>query len=177
MFVPSKFTAVAAMALTGLAIGFAPAAWADEDGAAPDPGAGVGSIQVQGVDPSDTAEAPAVQACGQFAQILDGSSYYFGEFADSFEGSDYGDPAVQSSGDVGRQAMRESAGAAMNAANTPGLSPDIAEPMRSWSMGATAMWAKMGIRLPGESLNTTANGMNENAGKVQSACAAAGTHA
>ena len=73
--------------------------------------------------------------------------------------------------------MRESAGVAMSAANTPGLSPDIAEPMRSWSLGATAMWAKMGLRIPGDGLNNTANGMNDNATRVQEACAAAGTHA
>lgn len=57
------------------------------------------------------------------------------------------------------------------------LSPDIAEPMRSWSMGATAMWAKMGLRVPGKGLYTTATGMNDNATRVQEACAAAGTHA
>jgi hypothetical protein len=171
----SKLPGFAALLLAGAAVAFAPAAWADEDDAAPAPG--VGSVQVAGVDPADNADPAAVQACAAFAQVLDGSSYYFGEFADSFEGSDYNDPAVQSSNQVGRQAMRESAGTAMSAANTPGLSPDIAEPMRAWSMGATAMWAKMGLRIPGESLNTTATGMNDNAARVQQSCAAAGTHA
>ena len=166
-----RFAAVAALALLGFAVGFAPATWADDQDVAPEP------VKIAGVDVSDDADPAAAQACGAFAQVLDGSSYYFGEFADSFEGSTYGDPAVESSGQVGRQAMRESAGTAMNAASTPGLSPDIAAPMRSWSLGATAMWAKMGLRVPGESLNTTANGMNDNATRVQEACAAAGTHA
>jgi len=49
--------------------------------------------------------------------------------------------------------------------------------MRSWSMGATALLVKMGLRIPGESLNTTADGMNNHAAAVQEACAAAGTHA
>jgi len=49
--------------------------------------------------------------------------------------------------------------------------------MRSWSMGATTMLVKMGLRIPGESLNTTADGMNNHAAAVQEACAAAGTHA
>lgn len=175
MAIHSKLPATAAMALLAGMVALAPAAWADEEDMAPTPGQG--SVQVAGVDPADNADPAAVQACATFAQVLDGSSMYFGEFADSFEGSDYGDPAVQSSSQVGRQAMRESAGTAMNAAGTPGLAPDIADPMRAWSLGATAMWAKMGLRIPGESLNTTATGMNDNATRVQQACAAAGTHA
>jgi hypothetical protein len=119
----------------------------------------------------------AAQACGQFAAVLDGSSQYYGDFADSFEGSSYGDPAVDSSNATGRTALREAAGLAMNTANTPGLSPDIADPMRTWSLNAAALLVKMGVRLPGESLNTTANTMNADAAKVQEACAAAGTHA
>ena len=63
----------------------------------------------------------AVAACAQFAQVLDGSATYYGEFADSFEGSDYADPAVDSSNSVGRTALREAAGIAMNTSNTPGL--------------------------------------------------------
>lgn len=173
MAIHSKLPAIIAMACASLALGLAPTAWADEEDVVPAPP----PVQVAGVDPADNADPVAVSACGAFAQILDGSSYYFGSFADSFEGSDYNDPAVQSSSQLGRQAMRESAGAAMNVANTPGLAPDIAGPMRSWSMGATAMWAKMGLRIPGESLNTTATGMNDNATKVQEGCAAAGTHA
>ena len=173
----SKLTGIAALVFASAAVALAPAAWADEEDADAAPGPGVGSVQVAGVDPADNADPAAVQACAAFAQVLDGSSFYFGEFADSFEGSDYNDPAVQSSNQVGRQAMRESAGAAMSAANTPGLTPAIADPMRSWSMGATAMWAKMGLRIPGESLNTTATGMNDNATKVQEGRAAAGTHA
>lgn len=170
----SKLTALVALACAGVAIVVAPAAWADEEVA---PAPGVGSVQVAGVDPADNADPAAVTACAEFAQVLEGSSYYFGEFADSFEGSDYNDPAVQSSNELGRQAMRESAGAAMTAAGTPGLSPAIAEPMRAWSLNATAMWAKMGLRIPGESLNTTATKMNDNATLVQEGCAASGTHA
>jgi hypothetical protein len=35
----------------------------------------------------------------------------------------------------------------------------------------------MGLRIPGDSLNNTATQMNAQAGQVQQACAAAGTHA
>lgn len=159
----------------GGALAWAPAALADEDDAAPVPGPG--SVQVAGVAPTDNADPAAVTACATFAQVLDGSSFYFGEFADSFEGSNYGDPAVQSSNQLGRTALREAAGLSMSAANTPGLAPDIADPMRAWSVDATKMLIKMGLRIPGESLNTTANEMNDNATRVQQGCAAAGTHA
>jgi hypothetical protein len=149
----------------------------DEDPAYPGGGAGGAPIQVDTVPTSDSAEPAAMAACSQFAQVLDGSSNYYGEFADSFEGSDYNDPAVDSSNSTGRTALRESAALAMTAANTPGLQPEIANPMRTWSMGATALLVKMGLRVPGEGLNTTANSMNNEAMKVQHACAAAGTHA
>ena len=108
---------------------------------------------------------------------MDGSATYYGDFADSFEGSSYNDPAVSSSNEVGRTALRESAGLAMTAAQTPGLDPAIANPMRIWSLGATKLLVKMGLRIPGDSLNSTANEMNDQATLVQVACAAAGTHA
>lgn len=102
---------------------------------------------------------------------------YYGDFADAFEGSSYTDPAVTSSNVVGRTALREAAALSMSAANTPGLQPDIAGPMRTWSLGATKLLVKMGLRIPGDSLNSTATEMNNQATNVQMACAAAGTHA
>jgi hypothetical protein len=153
----------------------APAASADDiDTDAPSPGA---PVMVAPVDPSDNATEPAVLACGNFAQALDASSSYYGEFADSFEGSDYADPAVDSSNSVGRTALRQSAAVAMQAAQTPGLDPAIANPMRTWSLGASMLLVKMGLRIPGESLNGTATEMNKQAEDVQMACATAGTHA
>ena len=80
--------------------------------------------------------------------MLDGSSNYYGDFADSIEGSDYSDPAVASSNVVGRTALRQSAAVAMDAANTPGLQPEIADPMRIWSLGATKLLVKMGCEFP-----------------------------
>ena len=129
------------------------------------------------VPTSDNANPPAVTACGYFAEVLDGSSNYYGDFADSFEGSNYSDPAVESSNVTGRTALRQAAATAMDAANTPGLAPDISDPMRTWSLAATKLLVKMGLRIPGDSLNTTATEMNNDALKVQEACAAAGTHA
>jgi hypothetical protein len=156
----------------GIGLATAPAALADDYGS--DSG---GPVVVTPVDPSDSAAEPAVTACGAFAQVLDGSSQYYGDFADSFEGSDYSDPTVDSSNVTGRTALRQSAATAMQAAQLPGLDPSIANPMRVWSLGASKLLVKMGLRIPGDSLNSTANEMNNQAELVQQACAAAGTHA
>jgi hypothetical protein len=177
MLRPSRLayrTTVTYLIALGVAMTTAPQSHADDtdiDPSAPGP------VQVQAGPTSDNADPVAVAACSQFAQVLDGSSTYYGSFADSFEGSDYADPAVESSNALGRTALRESAAIAMSTANTPGLNPDIANPMRTWSLGAAALLVKMGVRLPGETLNDTATNMNNEATKVQQACAAAGTHA
>jgi hypothetical protein len=140
-------------------------------------GSSPGPVQVAAGPTSDNADPAAVQACGQFAEVLDGSATYYGDFADSFEGSSYDDPAVGSSNAVGRTALRQSAAAGMTAAQTAGLDPAIADPMRIWSLGATKLLVEMGLRIPGDTLNGTATEMNNQATKVQEACAAAGTHA
>ena len=158
----------------GVGLTFVPTASADDLGSDPST---PGPVVVTPVDPSDNVTDAAAQACGTFAQVLDGSSNYYGEFADSFEGSDYSDPAVDSSNGVGRTALRQSAAVAMEAAQTPGLDPAIGDPMRVWSLGATKLLVKMGLRIPGDSLNSTATEMNNQAEQVQTACAAAGTHA
>jgi hypothetical protein len=162
----------AAATAIGAALTFTPVAVADypDDSSAP-------GVQVDTAPMGDNATPAAVTACAAFADALDGTSTYYSDFADSLEGSDYSDPAVDSSNSVGRTALRQGAQVALEASNTPGLEPDVADPMRSWSLGATAMLVKMGLRIPGDSLNNTANGMNNDATKVQVACAAAGTHA
>lgn len=170
--------AVASIIALGMGLGSVAPAYADDLDTEPAP-APVQSapVQIGAVDPADNANPAAVTACGQFAQVLDGSAQYYGDFADSLEGSDYNDPAVSSSNSTGRTALREAAGVSMDAANTPGLTPDISDPMRTWSMGATKLLLKMGLRIPGDSLNSTATEMNNQATRVQEACAAAGTHA
>jgi len=65
----------------------------------------------------------------------------------------------------------------MDSAGTPGLDPTVANPMRAWSADATKLLLKMALRIPGDSLNTTATEMNNDATAAQEACAAAGTHA
>lgn len=165
---------VASFIAFGIALAASPTASADDTTIDPSM---PGPVQVAAAPTSDDASAPALAACAQFAQVLDGSSVYYEDFAEAFEGSDYSNPAVSSSNVVGRTALREAAALAMSAANTPGLQPDIASPMRTWSLGATKLLVKMGLRIPGDSLNSTATEMNNQATNVQMACAAAGTHA
>lgn len=165
--------AVAASAISlGMGFAFVPTAFADDDVAPPNP-----AVQVDAVPMSDNAQPAAIVACGNFAQALDGAAQYYGEFSDSFEGSDYNDPAVQSSNEVGRTALRQAAGVAIDSANTPGLDVAVAAPMRAWSADATKLLLKMALRIPGDSLNATATEMNNDATNAQEACAAAGTHA
>jgi hypothetical protein len=159
----------------GIGMSCIPMASADDDVAA-NPGSPV-QVQVAAAPTSDDATPAAVAACGQFGEVLDGASTYYGDFADAFEGSSYSDPAVDTSNVTGRTALRQGAALAMEAANTPGLQPEIANPMRSWSLDATKLLVKMGLRIPGDSLNTTANEMNNDATLAQEACAGAGTHA
>ena len=162
-------------ALVALSVGLTVVPTASADDVGTDGSAG--PIVVTPVDPSDNATDASVTACGTFAQVLEGSANYYGDFADSFEGSSYDDPAVDSSNAVGRTALRQSAATAMTAAQEPGLDPSIADPMRIWSLGATKLLVEMGLRIPGDVLNGTVTEMNNQATKVQEACAAAGTHA
>jgi hypothetical protein len=170
----SSHVLVASFFALGVGLTVVPTASADDVGT---DGSSPGPVVVTPVDPSDNVTDASALACNNFAQVLDGSSSYYGEFADAIEGSDYSDPAVDSSNVVGRTALRQGAGVAMEAANTPGLDPSIADPMRIWSLGATKLLVMMGLRIPGDSLNGTATEMNNQAEKVQMACALAGTHA
>ena len=157
------------------AVALAPSAGAqpvaDFAGPAPEP------VQVATAD-ADGADPAAVAACSQFAQVLDATAEYYGDFADNLDSTQaYRDPSVADSNTLGRTALRQGAGVAMSAAGTPGLPPPVADPMRAWSFDATKLLIKMGLRGAPNSLDTTASEMNNNALAVQQACAAAGTHA
>jgi len=173
-FHTAERSVAASVFVLGMALTVAPTALADDITV---DGQGAGPVQVAAGPTSDNADPAALQACDSFAQVLDTSSSYYGDFADSFEGSDYADPAVDSSNATGRTALRQSAAVAMQAAQTPGLDPSIANPMRVWSLGASKLLVKMGLRIQGDSLNSTATEMNNQAEAVQQACANAGTHA
>lgn len=128
----------------------------------------------------DNADPAAVAACSQFAEVLDSTALYYGDFADSLDGfaaENYSDPAVESSNMMGRTALRQGAGVAMAAASGPGVPPAVADPMRQWSVDATKLLIKMGLRGGRDTLNATADELNNDAVATQQACADAGTHA
>jgi hypothetical protein len=134
------------------------------------PDAGINTATVTSPD----ANPAAVAACSKFAEALDSASDGYGNYADSLDDND---ATADATNIVGRTSLRQSAAAAMDAANTPGLSPDIADPMRAWSMGAAKLILKMGLHMTGGTLDDTATQVNNNAEAVQRGCAAAGTHA
>src|SRR4030081_4016 len=77
----------------GVGLTVVPTASADDVGT---DGSSPGQVVVTPVDPSDNVTDAAAQACGTFAQVLDGSSNYYGEFDDVIKVSIYSDPAVHS---------------------------------------------------------------------------------
>ncbi|WP_422748836.1 hypothetical protein ACN27E_10505 [Mycobacterium sp. WMMD1722] len=143
------------------------------------PAASAQPIQISSPTSPD-ANPAAVTACAQFAEVLDAAATYYGDFADALDenaGATTGNAAVADSNVVGRTALRQGAAAALTAANTPGLPPDIAHPMRMWSVDATKLLLKMGLRGTGDTLDVTATELNADAVAAQQGCAAAGTHA
>ncbi|WP_231740231.1 MULTISPECIES: hypothetical protein [unclassified Mycobacterium] len=87
---------------------------------------------------------------------------------------DYRDPAVRGDNVDGRTALRKAAGEALSASSTPGLQPEIADPMRSWSLHAAKLVVIMGVRGNGDTLNNAATELNKEAQNTQMACANAG---
>jgi hypothetical protein len=156
----------------GIGLGGATTASADPDQTMPAPGAPAATV------PSDGGGAePAVIACKQFDAVLRVSSAYYNKFAYSIAGDaqvDYHDPNVMSDNVVGRTALRKSAAEALIASGTPGLQPEIADPMRSWSLRATKLLLAMGLRLDRNTLNDAATELNTHATNTQMACAKAG---
>jgi hypothetical protein len=163
----------ASAAVFGAGVMYLPAAAADDEAGPIGPIDAGSGVQSSGVT-SSNADPAAVAACSQFASALDGASSGYESFAESLDAHDQ---YVHQSNVAGRTSLRQSAAVAMDAANTPGLAPDIAGPMRSWSYGAAKLLVKMGIGMTGDSLDTTATEVNTNAEAVQRGCAAAGTHA
>jgi hypothetical protein len=120
-----------------------------------------------------------VTACRQFAAGLQLSADNYNEFAYATAGDKwtYQDPGVVNANITGRTALREAASNALQASNTPGLSPDVGNPMRGWAAHATKLILVMGLHAGGDTINTSASGLNDDTRAVQLACAHAGTHA
>jgi hypothetical protein len=148
---------------------------------------GLGGATTGSADPEQTVPpaperpgiaASAVTACTQFAGALRVSSAYYNRFARSIAGDgaevDYHDPKIMSENEDGRTALRKAATQALIASGTQGLQPEIADPMRTWSLRATKLLIAMGLRLDGDTLNDAATELNNDATEVQMACANAG---
>jgi hypothetical protein len=168
----------------GIALAMAPTALADPADAdaagTDDPGP---AMELPGVSarPIEDGDAPqaTVEACKAFSVALNYAASNYEDFAYNTAGGgntvNYTDGSVVSANSVGRTALRQAASMSMSAATTPGLPPDIADPMRSWSLRAAKMVLIMGLHGGGDTLNSTATDMNTDAHDVQMACAKAGT--
>lgn len=118
---------------------------------------------------------PIGDACNRFAAALSHAAAEYEEFAYATAGGgnvvNYSDPNVERSKLIGRAALRESAAEILDTARTAGLPPDIADPMRDWSLHATKLLLIMSVRGGGDSLNNAANQLNSDAERAQLACA------
>jgi hypothetical protein len=134
-----------------------------------------------GADLSPDTHDTVSTACRQFGAALDLAASNYEEFAYATAGTgnavNYQDPNVLQSNLFGRTALREAAGAALDAAGNPGLPGDVADPMRTWSLHATKLVLIMGLRGGGDSLNSAATDLNTDANNVQMACALNGSRA
>ena len=143
---------------------------------APPPAAGPA-----GADLSPETHDAVSTACRQFGAALDLASSNYEDFAYATAGNgnavNYQDPNVAQSNLLGRTALREAAGTALDAAGTPGLPGEVADPMRTWSLHATKLVLIMGLRGGGDSLNSAATELNTDANNVQMACALNGSRA
>ncbi|MGD9619640.1 MAG: hypothetical protein AB7G47_05570 [Mycolicibacterium sp.] len=141
---------------------------------------GVASASTAYADPQNPGD-PAATACREFARSLDLAAAYYSEFANALAigevDPNFRDPIVRTSNVTGRTALRLAATDAFNASMTPGLSTEVATPMRSWSYGSTKLLVLMGMRAGVERINNAATELNGDAHRAQMACALAGTQA
>ena len=121
------------------------------------------------------ADNPVKQACKQFDRAIGIAALNYRGFAYATSGGgdyvDYSDPEVQRSNALGRTALRGAAAVALDASRTPGLPPEVSDPMQSWSVRATKLLFVMGLRRGGDSLNENATQLNVHAYDAQMACA------
>ncbi len=132
----------------------------------------------QGADPSASVQSsgdPTKDACDLFNKAVNYASINYEDFADYSAGGgnsvNYQDPTVDNANVAGRTALRQSAAAALNASGIPGAAPEVTTPMRSWSLSAAKLVLVMGVRGGGNTLNSTATELNQQAHDAQLACA------
>lgn len=132
-------------------------------------------------DAEKASDPVATAACGDFAKSLDLAAAYYSDFANALAlgtiDPNYSDPTVHTSNVTGRTALRLAAADALSASLTPGLQPEIATPIRSWSYTATKLLFLMGMRANVDRINNAATELNSDAYTAKMACAQAGTQA
>ena len=173
--------ALRAMLLTTCFVALAgpPTAWSDpvdsvDDSGVPDVPAAAAVAPESAPDGN-----PVSAACTQFGAALNLAALNYEDFAYATAGNgnsvNYADPTVLRSNVVGRTALREAAAVALSASRTPGLPPEVSDPMQAWSLHATKLVLVMGLHGGGDSLNSAASQLNTDASSAQMACALSGT--
>ncbi len=139
----------------------------------PLPGPADSVVPADSLVPDDAVAA----ACKQFSVVLNVASSNYEDFAYASAGGgnfvDYQDPNVARTGLIARTALRQSAAVALSSAQTPGLPPEISDPMRSWSLRATKLSFILSLRGGGDSMNSTVTDLNTDGQDAQMACALA----
>jgi hypothetical protein len=127
--------------------------------------------------PMPTSGDPTKDACDLFNKAVNYAAINYEDFADYSAGSgnyvNYTDQTVDNANLAGRTALRQAAGAALNASGIPGAAPEATAPMRAWSLSAAKLVLVMGVRGGGDTLNSTATDLNKTAKEAQMVCATA----
>ena len=181
---PRRVLATALLTSSISALTIAPSAWADPADPDADPAPPTSDVvPATGPAPGPVTVAadgggPAADACKQFTVAINLAAANYEDFAYATAGNgnvvNYDDPNVQRTNVNGRTALRQAAALAMDASRTPGLPPEISDPMQSWSLHATKLVLIMGLRGGGDSLNNAANQLNTDANNANLACATSG---
>lgn len=128
-----------------------------------------------GLPPLASSGNPVKDACDQFLQAGNVAATAYEEFADASEGPgndlNWGDPEVQRTSVSSRLALRQAASAANQAANVPGLPPEVADPMRSWSFHVNKLFFVVSVRSGRDTINNSVQQVNDDYGTTQQVCA------
>ncbi len=121
---------------------------------------------------------PVAEACRTFDSALSVAAINYQNFSDAAANKsgnvNYRDPSVAYNNVIGRTALRQSAATVLDASRTPGLPPEVSGPMRTWSLDATKLLMRMGLRGGTDSLRGNVAELNTDAQVAKAACAAAG---
>lgn len=174
--------ALVAAVATGWAslLSLAPLCSADPSGppSGPEPAPVERSFAPNALAAQPDAGSPVLNACGMFDASVNFAAANYEEFAYATAGNgdfvDYQDPTVSRTNVVGRTALRQAAAGALSASRTAGLPPEVADPMRTWSLHATKLVLLMGLHGGGDSLNSSVAQLNTESNEALMACAANG---